>query len=89
LLNRKASFVHVPKQIEGLHANIGSSNRALQDTPEILHPVSVDASINIRALGVVCSLSTKQLYQRKFDESGIYCRYLLVVFSAVREGAAL
>lgn len=33
--------------MERLHANVGSRNSALQQTPEILHPIGVDSTVNI------------------------------------------
>src|SRR4030095_14850486 len=50
----------ITEQVEGLHANVGATDRALQERPEILEPVGVNLALGI-ALGVVDDLMLKPL----------------------------
>ena len=40
-------FVDVPEQVERFHADVGSVERPLQKTPEVLHPVGMDVSVRV------------------------------------------
>src|ERR1017187_9552726 len=40
-------FVKVSEQVEGLDAHIGTFRRTLQETPEVLKPIRVDAAIYV------------------------------------------
>jgi hypothetical protein len=40
-------FVDVAEQMERFNADIGSVQRPLQQTPEVLHPVSVDIAVGV------------------------------------------
>src|SRR6266545_4194503 len=55
LVEREASLVEVAEQVERLNADVCPVQAALQQAPEVLHAVGVDASVHIR-LGVVDGL---------------------------------
>jgi hypothetical protein len=40
-------FVDIAKQVEGFHADVGSVQAALQETPEILHTIGVNVAVHI------------------------------------------
>jgi hypothetical protein len=43
----KCLFIDIPEQVEGLDTNVGAMQTTLQETPEVLHRVGVDVSVNI------------------------------------------
>src|ERR1035437_2424318 len=40
-------FVKVSEQVEGLDAHIGTFQRTLQETPEVLNPIGVDTAVHV------------------------------------------
>ncbi len=43
----KAMLIEVAKQMEWLNANVGSADTALEQAPEVLKAVGVDAAIDV------------------------------------------
>jgi hypothetical protein len=40
-------FIKVSEQMKGLNTHVGTTDRALQEAPEVLHTVSVDIAVNV------------------------------------------
>jgi hypothetical protein len=47
IVEPKSLFIDVAEQVEGLNANVGSTETALQETPEVFHAVRVNISANV------------------------------------------
>jgi len=55
MVESESLLIHVPKQMEWLHADVGSAESALHQTPEVLKTVGMDVAANI-GLSVVDEL---------------------------------
>src|SRR6266545_1686251 len=40
-------FVQIAEQVKGLDAHVGALDRPLQESPEVLHPIRVDAALDV------------------------------------------
>jgi len=63
-------FVQISEEVEGLSADIGSLESALEETPEVLKTVCVDLPVNV-AFGMVNDLMDKILVQSLIGEKCI------------------
>lgn len=62
-------LIEVSEEMEWLDTYVGTSNRTLQETPEVLHPVRVDVAVYIR-LGmvnnIVCVIGIQSVIRKVF-----------------------
>ncbi len=74
LVIAKSLLTHIPEQVKRFNGNIGSVNPALQEAPEVLHPVRMNVAVNA-GFGVANKLVVKLVHPFvRQKRVGVYAR---------------